>query len=278
MNFIKDSCRHHPGVPFFHDAYKGWTCCNKKSTDFTEFLNIKGCTLTKHSNVKPPEPENPKKEEDDNEEIQVEQPPSAELRKPVTPSALVRPSVNSPVIKITPDVVPALKSAIDALKISAVEESANEETTEIAVGTPCKNLGCQVIFKSLETNYTNCQHHPGAPIFHEGMKYYSCCNKKTSDFTAFLNQAGCRSGSHKWTKDNKDDTSVNCRYDFHQTATDVTVAIYAKMYHYDHSYVKVNPIRLNVLLVFPSQKNAKFELDLELKGVSFRNLLFLFRF
>lgn len=218
--------------------------------------------------MKPPEPEKPKKEEEDNEEVQVEHVSSAEIRKPVTPSALVRPSVNVPLTKVTPDVVPALKAAIDALKISAAEDSSNGQTTEIMVGTPCKNLGCQVTFKSLETNFTNCQHHPGVPIFHEGMKYYSCCNKKTSDFTAFLNQAGCRSGSHKWTKDD-DDSSVTCRYDFHQTATDVTVAIYAKMYHYDQSYVKVNAIRLNVLLVFPNQKNAKFELDLELKGVSF---------
>lgn len=46
-----DECRHHPGHPVFHDAYKGWSCCNKKSVDFTEFLNIKGCTLSKHSNV-----------------------------------------------------------------------------------------------------------------------------------------------------------------------------------------------------------------------------------
>ena len=40
-NFLHaDSCAHHPGVPVFHDAYKGWSCCKKKCTDFTEFLNI----------------------------------------------------------------------------------------------------------------------------------------------------------------------------------------------------------------------------------------------
>lgn len=48
---ITDECCHHPGAPVFHDAYKGWSCCNKKSVDFTEFLNIKGCTMSKHSNV-----------------------------------------------------------------------------------------------------------------------------------------------------------------------------------------------------------------------------------
>ena len=53
-------CVHHPGVPVFHDAMKvrratvtvsgvlmfvflfvqGWSCCKKRSTDFTDFLNI----------------------------------------------------------------------------------------------------------------------------------------------------------------------------------------------------------------------------------------------
>jgi hypothetical protein len=40
---VTDSCTFHPGAPFFHDAYKGWSCCKKKCTDFTEFLNIKVC-------------------------------------------------------------------------------------------------------------------------------------------------------------------------------------------------------------------------------------------
>ncbi|CAG0879655.1 unnamed protein product, partial [Darwinula stevensoni] len=51
------SCMFHPGDPFFHDAYKGWSCCKKKCIDFTEFLNIKGCTISFHNPVKPPEPE-----------------------------------------------------------------------------------------------------------------------------------------------------------------------------------------------------------------------------
>ena len=67
--------RHHPGDPYFHDAYKGWSCCQvskdnmqdqnshlfhllqNKSTDFTTFLNTPGCALGKHSNVKPINPE-----------------------------------------------------------------------------------------------------------------------------------------------------------------------------------------------------------------------------
>ena len=47
----------------------------------------------------------------------------------------------------------------------------------------------------------NCLYHPGVPIFHEGMKFWSCCQRKTSDFTAFLNQAGCTTGQCKWKKE-----------------------------------------------------------------------------
>lgn len=70
------------------------------------------------------------------------------------------------------------------------------------------------------------------------------------------------------TFQDEDKKVVQCRYDWHQTATNVVVAVYAKKYHYAQSFVEVNPIRLHVSLVFPEQENAKFDLDLELRGVS----------
>lgn len=81
-------------------------------------------------------------------------------------------------------------------------------------------------------------------------------------------QKGCVYGQHKWVKDNEDKRLVQCRYDWHQTAKHVIVSIYAKKYHYAKSTVEVNPIRLHTVLIFPEQENAKFELDLELRGVS----------
>lgn len=66
------------------------------------------------------------------------------------------------------------------------------------VGTVCKNGGCGGVYQSPESDQTICCHHPGAPIFHEGMKFWSCCTKRTSDFAAFLNQKGCAEGQHKW--------------------------------------------------------------------------------
>lgn len=140
--------------------------------------------------------------------------------------------------------------------------------SDVTVGTSCKNSGCTYSYTNTDADNSECQFHCGVPIFHEGMKYWSCCQKKTSDFAVFLAQKGCTYGQHKWFKDNQDSKVVECRYDWHQTATNVIVAIYAKKYDYAKSRIEVNPVRLQVVLVFPDQENAKFELDLELRGVS----------
>lgn len=135
----------------------------------------------------------------------------------------------------------------------------------IVVGTSCKRGGCTCSYDSFASNGTVCVHHPGVPVFHEGYKFWSCCKKKTSDFTAFLAQAGCESGKHKWISDEQ--TSVNCRWDWHQTPSTVVVAIYAKQYNYKQSFVKVSPVRLIVKLIFPKEDRAEFNIDLELRGV-----------
>lgn len=64
----------------------------------------------------------------------------------------------------------------------------------------CKNGGCGHAYESPATNLTTCVHHPGVPVFHEGLKYWSCCTKRTSDFAQFLAQRGCQSGQHRWQK------------------------------------------------------------------------------
>lgn len=188
--FFKDACRHHPGVPYFHDAYKGWSCCKKKSVDFTEFLNIKGCELSKHSNEKPIEPEKP-------EQKIVEEEPPKEIREPVKSSTLVRPPYDSPMTTIVPVVAPALKQAIDSLVISSVKRDASPDSA-IAVGTTCKYGGCGATYESPASDDTECNYHPGVPVFHEGLKYWSCCTKRTTDFAAFMSQKGCAYGKHKW--------------------------------------------------------------------------------
>ncbi len=60
---------------------------------------------------------------------------------------------------------------------------------------------------------------------------------------------------------------IKCRYDWHQTAPKVTLAIYGKRYDPSLSYVEVSPVRLKAHVVFPEQ-GGSFDLDLELNGVS----------
>jgi len=250
-----EKCCFHPGAPIFHDAYKGWSCCNKKSTDFTEFLNFKGCTMGKHSSDKPAEPEK-------KTEAVVEVPlPKPVQRKPITPTSQ-RPDFNSPCSIIQPIVNAAFKKQMDELDVS--KKSYKEEEGVTAVGTSCKNGGCNGSYDSPASDDTICVYHPGVPVFHEGYKFWSCCQKKTSDFSTFLSQVGCETGKHKWTKEEQE--SVNCRWDWHQTPSTVVVAVYAKNYDYKRSFVKVNPVRLIVKLIFPQQNNAEFNIDIELRG------------
>ncbi|XP_055588066.1 cysteine and histidine-rich domain-containing protein morgana [Uranotaenia lowii] len=260
----EDSCIHHPGVPFFHDAYKGWTCCNKKSVDFTEFLNIKGCTSGKHSDEKPPEPEKPDKKDN-----HVEEPVPEKIPEPIRKSTLVRPEFDSPLTELQPTVAPAFKKQMDELprNVDNAKKVTSSDLSEIQVGTTCKHGGCQYSYEGTYNDDKACVYHPGVPIFHEGMKFWSCCQRKTSDFTAFMNQPGCETGHHKWFGDEDESTKVKCRLDWHQTATQVVVTVYAKMYDYQQSTIQLNPIRCAIRLVFPQQNNAEYNLDMELRGV-----------
>ncbi|CAK9820814.1 Cysteine and histidine-rich domain-containing protein morgana [Anthophora plagiata] len=250
-------CIHHPGFPVFHDAYKGWSCCNKKCTDFTEFLNIKGCTKSCHTNIKPPEPEKPAIDKSKSNEI-VEV-----IAQPLNSVPMLeRPPFNTPQITVTPTVSPALLEQIKGLTSSTLK-SASE--TKVQIGQNCKNNMCKATYNGPESDNEICNHHPGIPIFHEGMKYWSCCQKKTTDFSTFLEQPPCTQGKHVWiSKDTGKKT--NCRMDWHQTGSFVVVSVYAKKYQPDQSTVKLNPIRLTVDLFF-IEENSRYNLDLELRGV-----------
>jgi len=252
------SCTHHPGMPFFHETYKGWTCCNKKSTDFTEFLNIKGCSVAKHSNDKPPEPEKP-------QEI-IEAPVVEEIRAPVyVPKE--RPSSDEPLIALPQSVNNGLAKTLESLSISA---KGDEEEETIKPGTSCKNKGCKTSYLGPQSNALRCLHHEGAPIFHEGLKYWTCCQRKTTDFDAFLDQAGCIEGKHMWLKPKSEtenvDKAKSCRFDWHQTGSHVCLAIYSKVPIPELSHITANQVKLNVSIIFGVERQ-EFASDFKLFGV-----------
>ena len=111
-----EACTHHPGLPYFHDAYKIWSCCKKKSIDFTQFLDIKGCTKSKHSNIKPEVPA--KKEKD----VNVENINNVPFEKAVS---FERPSELTPMGKLNFTIASSLKSQLE--KINNTNNLVNEE-------------------------------------------------------------------------------------------------------------------------------------------------------
>ncbi|KAG7157930.1 Cysteine and histidine-rich domain-containing protein-like [Homarus americanus] len=261
-----DACEYHPGAPIFHDAYKGWSCCNKKSTDFTTFLNTKGCTKGRHNPDKPVEPQKPKIDQSTRDEvITVESSKQA--------PALPRPEFDSPLKRLPLTVSQSLKQALE--KTEGQKDTENKTDGDeknicgVKIGENCQNNGCKISYEGEHSNLDMCKYHPGIPIFHEGLKYWSCCRKKTTDFTEFLEQLGCSTGilsrgSCQFLCQETKKVAA-CRYDWHQTATHVYVAVYAKLSDPAVTFVEANPIRLNANIVF-GEANV-FTLDIELRGL-----------
>ncbi|CAG7817940.1 unnamed protein product [Allacma fusca] len=213
-----------------------------------KFMNIKGCTQGFHSNEKRPEPE--RKPET------VDVPDIVEVRPPIVRS-MRRPDENSEMKALNPIVAESLKKL--TYSVAQSTGSNNTDNEDVKVGDKCQNNGCQVTYSGPESNLTECVHHPGVPIFHEGYKYWSCCKKKTTEFEVFQNQKGCTTGNHMWKKvaEERNDSSGNrilkCRNDWVQTGSNVIVTIYGKKCDPSKSKISLNPVRLQVDIFFPEE-------------------------
>ncbi|KAL4647093.1 cysteine and histidine-rich domain-containing protein 1-like [Arapaima gigas] len=259
-----DACTYHPGVPVFHDALKGWSCCKRRTTDFSDFLSIAGCTKGPHSDAKPPEPVKPDvKSSGEKKELEHLKPKFSEyvIQAPKPLDTTSRPSPDEPFIRLQQKVSSSLKQSLEKLKLTENKE----EGDEIKVGTSCKNGGCSKTYVQPESNEETCLFHPGVPIFHEGMKYWSCCKRKTSDFNTFLSQEGCTKGHHVWKKQDTGKKVVPCRFDWHQTGSQVIISIYAKNAVPELSSVEANSTVLNIRIIFEGEK--EFEQKINLWGV-----------
>jgi cysteine/histidine-rich domain-containing protein 1 len=257
-------CTFHPGVPVFHDVYKSWSCCKKKTTDFTEFLNIKGCEKGLHNPEKPQELEQSKTDNGNKNEVVVVEAP----RPPKPPSSAPRLEENHPLKKLAVVIAQSLKNHMlqQSQPTNDSENDTKNSPTDVAVGTQCKRGGCTKTYENNLSNEEVCWYHSGVPIFHEGMKFWSCCQRKTSDFDSFLQQAGCTSGHHCWTKEEAGQKAVAaCRYDWHQTANDLYVTIYSKLPTPDDCIIKANEVNLSVHIEY-DKGNCVFDLEIPLWG------------
>ncbi|TFK55178.1 chord-domain-containing protein [Heliocybe sulcata] len=65
--------------------------------------------------------------------------------------------------------------------------------------TRCSNQGCGQEFNPAHNPDDGCTYHSGGPVFHEGLKSWSCCqnvNKPVLDFDEFMQIPGCTVGQH----------------------------------------------------------------------------------
>ncbi|VDO47377.1 unnamed protein product [Schistosoma margrebowiei] len=301
-----DSCHYHPGEPIFHDAKKKWSCCNKYSTDFSEFLSIKGCAVGKHNSVPPDNTVKEKKSDLPTKPI----PTPTVISKPVVSQ---RPSSTEPTRDLPIEVASNLKSALEELSLDPsfkpLQNSTIENNNKVlmlikftdnldylttrschiylhdsnipknkamtpsfsmlgspSIGTNCKNTACKQVYTGTDSDSGLCLYHSGVAVFHEGLKYWTCCNQKTSDFEAFLKQIGCTTGHHNWTVEDAKSTNAtltlqpntNCRFDWYQFGGCVTLDIYAKNIWPEtvsiksidpkQSVVKLMPLKAEIIL------------------------------
>ncbi|KAF8516925.1 chord-domain-containing protein [Hysterangium stoloniferum] len=67
----------------------------------------------------------------------------------------------------------------------------------------CMRKGCGLEYDEQNNTETSCHYHSGAPVFHEGLKSWSCCsdvNRPVLDFDSFMAIRGCTNGPHTEVK------------------------------------------------------------------------------
>eukprot|EP00743_Colponemidia_sp_Colp-15_P003836 GILK01004140.1.p1 GENE.GILK01004140.1~~GILK01004140.1.p1 ORF type:complete len:194 (+),score=19.85 GILK01004140.1:77-658(+) len=169
-----ENCRYHDGKPLFHDGKKLWTCCNQSAYDWDDFTKLQGCKTGRHSDV-------------------------AECTG-------IAPSPNAPDLRSdAPAPAPRMKTADDfnreeeeRLRALAAAKAAATQEKKIQVlangNYRCSNKGCLKEYAPDSTE--ECRYHPGAPIFHDGKKGWSCCGGNSWDWDEFMKLPTCAVGQH----------------------------------------------------------------------------------
>jgi hypothetical protein len=69
----------------------------------------------------------------------------------------------------------------------------DDPTLAIRDGTTCKRKACGQQYSEVKgRDSERCVYHPGAPIFHEGSKGYTCCKRRVLEFDEFMRIEGCK--------------------------------------------------------------------------------------
>ncbi|XP_058769734.1 cysteine and histidine-rich domain-containing protein RAR1 [Vicia villosa] len=178
---------------------KEWSCCKKRSHDFSLFLEIPGCKTGKHTTEK-----------------QVIAPVK---KKPVPPPTAAHStnvstkdsscsrcrqgffcsdhgSQGKPVT-IIGDKPLNLSGDASAESCSSVKVSKPpQKIVDINEPQICKNKGCGKTFKERDNHDSACSYHPGPAVFHDRMKGWNCCDIHVNEFDEFVAIPPCAKGWH----------------------------------------------------------------------------------
>lgn len=89
----------------------------------------------------------------------------------------------------------ASTAAASAVKTVTGERKSSRSVDNLSA--KCQRKGCQKQFLISNNCDAACVFHDGHPIFHDAVKFWSCCpDKKCYDFDEFLAVPGCKVGLH----------------------------------------------------------------------------------
>lgn len=134
-------------------------------------------------------------------------PPKIEKKEAADPTLLSNASFPAP-----PPRAPITVAQTAATPPPPPPESEDDDPSlEIADGQACRRRGCGARYsKGQNRDGEECTHHPGAPIFHEGSKGYSCCKRRVLEFDQFMKIEGCKTKPrHLFVGSGKKDASGN---------------------------------------------------------------------
>lgn len=159
-----------------------------------------------------------------------------------------------------------------------LEEDSDEEGVSIPTKATCKRRGCGKDHDpKVPRDEEECVYHPGAPVFHEGSKGWSCCKRRVLEFDEFMKIEGCKTrtrhcfvgkkkaktadgqSSPAQGRDGEEETIPKVRSDFYQTPNSVIASFYLKKIDKTRAKVEFCDDGLAVDLDLPTSDGTRYK-------------------
>ncbi|XP_065870807.1 cysteine and histidine-rich domain-containing protein RAR1 [Euphorbia lathyris] len=168
---------------------KEWSCCKKRSHDFSLFLEIPGCKTGKHTIEKPvlattkPKP------------IPILPPSKATITSSSSKDSCPRCKQGFFCSDHGSQAKPAAAASNTNIKTSAAQVQP-KKVVDLNQPRTCKNKGCGQTYKEKDNHESACSYHPGPAVFHDRLRGWKCCDVHVKEFDEFMTIPPCTKGWH----------------------------------------------------------------------------------